>query len=102
NWLNDPTFVVRKILLTPSAPDFLPDQRLNIIKGLAVDLDKVLGDHYSTDINSKQTRNVGDLFQLSLQVPKQTKAVCTHGDWIIAFGKTIQATSFVLPQHNAE
>ena len=102
NWSNDPTYVVRKILLAPGAPDFPPDQWLNIVKGLAVDLDKVLGSHYSTDVDTKQTRDVGDIFQLSLRIPKQTKVVRSHGEWVIAFGKTVQATSFALPQRNAE
>ncbi|KAF9230248.1 hypothetical protein BU15DRAFT_83872 [Melanogaster broomeanus] len=102
NWANDPTYVVRKILLAPGAPDFPPDQWVNIVKGLAVDLNKVLGSHYSTEIDSKQTRDVGDLFQLSLWAPKQTKVVRTHGDWVIAFGKTLRATTFALPQRYEE
>ena len=102
NWLNDPTYVVRKILLAPGVPNFPPDQWLNIIKGLAVDLDKVLGAHYSTNIDAKQTHNVGDLFQLSLCVPKQMKAICSHGEWVITFRKTVQVTSFALPQRNTK
>ena len=102
NWSNDPTYIVRKILLAPGVPDFPPDQWLNVVKGLAVDLDKVLRAHYSTNVDAKQTRDVGDLFQLSLRIPKQTKAVRSHREWVIAFGKTVQATSFALPQRNAE
>jgi hypothetical protein len=41
--------------------------------------------------------DIGDLFQLFIRVPKQSKAITSHGDWIIAFGKTIQAISYALP-----
>ncbi|KIJ57579.1 hypothetical protein HYDPIDRAFT_120537 [Hydnomerulius pinastri MD-312] len=102
DWANDPTYVVRKILLSPGCPDFPPDQWANIVKGLAVDLDKVLGAHYSTEVETKQSQDVGDLFQIAIKVPKQSKAVKTHGDWIIAFGKTVQATTFALPQRATE
>lgn len=102
NWANDPSFVVRKIMLAPGCPDFPPDQWSNIVKGLAVDLNKVLGAHYSTEVESKQTRDLGDLFQLSVKIPKQSRMVRTHGEWVIAFGKTVQATTFALPQRNAE
>ena len=81
DWATDPTYVVRKILLSPGCPDFPPDQWLNIVKGYAVDLAKVLGAHYSTDVNTKQSQDLGDLFQISIRVPKQFKAIKTHGDW---------------------
>ncbi|KIK92973.1 hypothetical protein PAXRUDRAFT_146119 [Paxillus rubicundulus Ve08.2h10] len=102
DWANDPTFVVRKILLSPGCPDFPPDQWANIVKGLAVNLDKVLGAHYSTEVNTKHSHDIGDLFQIAVKLPKQTKAIKSHGDWVIAFGKTIQATSFALPQRTSE
>ena len=53
DWSADPTFVVRKILLSPGCPDFPPDQWLNIVKGYAVNLSKVLGAHYSSDVEAK-------------------------------------------------
>ncbi|KIK87752.1 hypothetical protein PAXRUDRAFT_14431 [Paxillus rubicundulus Ve08.2h10] len=102
NWSNDPTFIVRKILLAPRAPDFPPDQWTNIIKGLAIDLNKIVGAHYSTDVETKQMKDIRDLFQLSIRTSKQSKIVWTHGDWVIAFGKTLQATVFALPQRSAE
>ncbi|KIK76891.1 hypothetical protein PAXRUDRAFT_168524, partial [Paxillus rubicundulus Ve08.2h10] len=70
-----PTYVVRKILLTSRVPDFSLDQWTNIVKGLAIDLNRVLRVHYSIKIDPKQTRDVGDVFQLSLHVPKQMKVV---------------------------
>ncbi|KIK79052.1 hypothetical protein PAXRUDRAFT_16529 [Paxillus rubicundulus Ve08.2h10] len=66
NWSNDPTFIVRKIFLAPGAPNFPPDQWTNIVKGLAIDLNKILGAHYVTDIETKQTKYIRDLFQLSV------------------------------------
>jgi hypothetical protein len=41
--------------------------------------------------------DIGDLCQLFIRVPKQSKAITSHGDWIIAFRKTIQAISYALP-----
>ena len=46
--------------------DFPPDQWLNIVKGYAVDLSKVLGVHYSSDVEAKQSQDLGELFQLSI------------------------------------
>ena len=97
DWATDPTNVVRKILLSPGCPDFPPDQWLNIVKGFAVNLAKVLGAHYCTDVEAKQSQDLGDLFQISIRVPKQSKAIRTHGDWVITFGKTIQAITFTMP-----
>ncbi|KIK75158.1 hypothetical protein PAXRUDRAFT_19224, partial [Paxillus rubicundulus Ve08.2h10] len=87
DWANDPNFVVQKILLSP---------------GLAIDLDKVLGAHYSTEVNTKHSHDIGDLFQIAIKLPKQTKAIKSHGDWVITFGKTVQATTFALPQRSTE
>ncbi|KIK90712.1 hypothetical protein PAXRUDRAFT_14198 [Paxillus rubicundulus Ve08.2h10] len=69
---------------------------------LAVDLDEVLGAHYSTEVDTKHSHDIGDLFQIAVKLPKQTKAIKSHGDWVIAFGKTVQATSFALPQRTSE
>ena len=102
NWANDPTFVVRKILLSPGCPNFPPDQWLQLVKGLAVDLNKVLGAHYSTEVDSKQTQDLGDVFQLSVKLPRQMRSVQTHGEWVIAFSKTIQAISYILPPRRTE
>ena len=59
DWATDPTYVVRKILLSPGYPDFPPDQWLNIVKGYAVELAKVLEAHYSSDVNTKQSQDLG-------------------------------------------
>jgi hypothetical protein len=64
DWAADPTFVVRKILLSLGCPDFSPDQWLNIVKGYVVNLAKVLGAHYSSDVEAKQSQDLGKLFQL--------------------------------------
>ena len=58
DWTTDPTYVVRKILLSPGCPDFSPDQWLNIVKGYAVDPAKVLGAHYSSDVDTKQSQDL--------------------------------------------
>ena len=48
------------------------------------------------------TTPLGELYQLSIRVPKQSKAITSHGDWVIVFGKTIQAISYTLPGRNSE
>ncbi|KAF8550241.1 hypothetical protein OG21DRAFT_1399650, partial [Imleria badia] len=102
-WLSDPSFVVWQILLSAGCPDFPSDQWLNIVKGQAVNLSKVLGACYFTEIDPKQTHDLGDLFLLiALKAPKHSKAIKTLGDWVIAFNKTIEATAYVFPQHHAE
>ena len=102
DWSADPIFDVRKILLSAGCPDFPPDQWLNIVKGYVVDLSKVLGAHYSSDVETKQSQDLGELFQLSIRVPKQSKAITSHGNWVIAFGKTIQVISYALSSRNSE
>jgi hypothetical protein len=79
DWAADPTLVVRKILLSPGCPDFPPDQWLNIVKGYAVDLAKVLGVHYSFDVEAKQSQDVRDLFHpfKSPSSPKPSQAMGT-------------------------
>ena len=94
--------MVRKILLSPGCLDFPRNQWLKIVKGYAVDLSKVLGAHYSSDVEAKQSQDLGELFQLSIRVPKQSKVITIHGDWVIAFGKTIQVIPYALPGRNLE
>ena len=69
DWATAPTYVVKKMLLFLGCPNFPPDQWLNIVKGYAVDLAKVLGVHYSSDVDTKQSQDLGDLFQISIRVP---------------------------------
>ena len=65
DWAIDPTYVVRKILLSP---------------GYVVNLAKVLGAHYSSNVDTKQSQDPGDPFQIPIWVPKQSKAIKIHGD----------------------
>ncbi|KAF8131559.1 hypothetical protein EV363DRAFT_1164942, partial [Boletus edulis] len=81
NWSNDPSYVVRKIMRAPGCPDFPEDQWSNIVKGLPVDLEKVLVAYYP---------------------PSRSKVVQTHGDWIVAFGMTVQAVAFAFPHRRRE
>ncbi|KAG9309976.1 hypothetical protein JVU11DRAFT_10010 [Chiua virens] len=99
DWAKDPTQVVRSILITPGCPDFPADQWLNIVNANAVDLSRVLRAHYSSSVEA-HWHQTHDLQQLS--EPKCPTSVSSHGDWIIAFGKTIQATAFALPGRYSE
>ena len=101
NWALDPDLVVRKILIYAGCPDF-PDQWLNIVKGYGVDLAKVLGAYYSSDVEARQSQDLGELLQLSIWVPKHSKAITNNRDWVMAFGNTIQAIYFTLPGRNSE
>ena len=58
DWATDPTYVVKKILLSPGCPDFSLNQWLNIVKGYAVNPAKVLGAHYSSDVDTKQSQDL--------------------------------------------
>ena len=78
-------------------PKFPANQWLNVIKGQAVDLAKVLGACYSTEIEPKQSHDLGDLFQLTVKLPKVSRAIWSHRSWVIAFNKTIEATTFIFP-----
>ncbi|KAH7904886.1 hypothetical protein BJ138DRAFT_1118985 [Hygrophoropsis aurantiaca] len=96
NWSGDPKLVKSKILLAPGCPDFPPDQWLNIVQGLPVDLDKVLTSHYSTETEEKQTQDIG-LFQVSLKVAKASRIIVSQADWSMAHYKLICAASFAFP-----
>lgn len=97
NWSSDPSFVVHKIMQKRGCPDFPKDQWLNLVKGQPVELEKVLGMHYSSSLETKQSRDLGDLFQISVKVPKTFRPIQNLGDWVIAFGKLLEAIEFILP-----
>ncbi|KAF8125562.1 hypothetical protein EV363DRAFT_1453641 [Boletus edulis] len=77
NWFYDPIFIVRQIMLAANSPDFPYDQWLNIVKGLPVELEKILGAHHSLSLETKQSRDVRDLFQLVVKTPKVSRAIQT-------------------------
>ena len=78
--------------------------RTNDTHAADFDLSKVLGAHYSTEVKTKQSHDLGGIFQFSMRLPNNPKfkRIKSHGDWVIAFAKAIQATSYVLPARNAE
>jgi hypothetical protein len=86
NWANDRP----KIPLSPGCPDFPMDQWSNIVRGLAVDLDRVL-DVPRRSILSRCMASEGGPKTLNNRVAK------THGGWTIVFHKTLEAMSFAIP-----
>ena len=47
--------------------------RTNDTHAADFDLSKVLGAYYSTEVETKQSHDLGDIFQLSMRLPKKTK-----------------------------
>ena len=90
DWATNPTYIVTKILLSPGCSDFPPDQWLNIVKGYVVDLARVIEAHYSSDVNTNSQ---------CIQVPKQSKAIKTHGDWVIVCFLIVHSSHFSIVCH---
>ncbi|KAG9318349.1 hypothetical protein JVU11DRAFT_438 [Chiua virens] len=80
DWAADPTFILHNIILLPECPDFPANQWLNIVKGQVINLAKVLGAHYTTELDNKQPQDLRELFQILVKVSKQSKAIYLHKD----------------------
>jgi hypothetical protein len=92
-----------KRLLTnsPNCPEFPDSEWKNVIGGRAVNLDAVLSGQLSTTNDDLKVERFGDL-ELSFGAVEPTKIVKNGGDWIIAWNRTVRATTFAFPHRLQE
>jgi len=83
-------------------PQFPQSEWLNLLNGNAVDLDHVLSNIYTTSHNNKETIELGKNVEILHGVSAPAKTVKTHGDWVIAWDATVNATEFIFRHRKQE
>ena len=70
----------------------VPDSEWNnILVGKVINLDIIFSGMYSTVMDNRAIENIGDL-KLHFGATKPAKTVETHGDWVITWRITFEAT----------
>jgi hypothetical protein len=90
-----------KVLSAKRVPEFPDSEWNNLLSNKAVNIDTVFSGMYSTDNDNRAVENIGDL-ELHFGAAKPSKAVETHGDWVIAWKIIFRATRFIFLHREAE
>ena len=91
----------RDLLHTVGAPEFPASEWDNILRGFAVDLDRVLGALYSISNDDDEVTELGP-FKVSAPRVRATRKVGDAGQWVYAWNQTVVATSFAFPHRLRE
>jgi hypothetical protein len=97
----DPKATKRSLVNSANCPEFPDAEWTNIIAGRAVNLNVVLGDHYSTANNDLRSESVGDI-KISYGTTAPSKTVSSNGEWSIAWQRASEATAFAFPNRKSE
>ncbi|RDX39627.1 hypothetical protein OH76DRAFT_1326752, partial [Lentinus brumalis] len=89
------------LLNSVAAPEFPYTQWTNILRGLAVDLDCVFSGQYSLGRDEKRVEKLGSV-EISHRALVPSKTVQNSGDWVIAYQRTTEATSYAFPHRRPE
>jgi hypothetical protein len=81
---------------------FPESEWLAIIKGQAIDLNKVITGQFSVAHERQHAESIGDGIQLLFGSSTPTKTVSTQSEWITAWTKAAEATAFVFPHRRRE
>ncbi|KAJ7934530.1 hypothetical protein B0H13DRAFT_2488363 [Mycena leptocephala] len=98
----DPKYVLETILNSTSHPAFPESEWLAIIKGYAVDLNKVITHQFSVSHDRQHAESIGDSVQLLFGSSTPTKSVTSQSEWIAAWTKAAEATVFIFPHRRRE
>ncbi|KAJ7741995.1 hypothetical protein DFH07DRAFT_750750 [Mycena maculata] len=98
----DPKYVLGTIRNSTNHVAFPDSEWLAIIKGDAVDLNKVITNQFSVSHERHRTEAIGDGVQILFGSSTPTKTVSTHADWLTAWSKAADATTFVFPHRRLE
>ncbi|KAJ7439124.1 hypothetical protein FB451DRAFT_1059881 [Mycena latifolia] len=98
----DPKYVLRTILNSTSHIAFPESEWLAIIKGNAVDLNKVITHQFSVSHERQHAESIGDGVQLLFGSSMPTKTVSTQSDWITAYSRAARAKEMVFPHRKTE
>jgi hypothetical protein len=101
NFSRDPKVAKASLLYSARCPQFPDSEWTNLLAGRSVDLDHVFSGQYSVTHNDKRTEKMGEVeVIIGSSIPART--VKTHGDWVIAWDQTVEATVFVFPHRAGE
>jgi hypothetical protein len=98
----DVKYVLGTILNSTRHISFPESEWAAIVKGQAVDLNKVITSQYSVSHDRQHAESIGDGVQLLFGSSTPTKTVTNQAEWITAWNKTADATIFVFPHRRHE
>ncbi|KAJ6570339.1 hypothetical protein B0H10DRAFT_1759974, partial [Mycena sp. CBHHK59/15] len=98
----DHKYVLGTILNSSRHISFPESEWTAIVKGQAVDLNKVITSQYSVALERQHTESIGNGVQLLFGSAAPTKAVTTHSEWITAWTRAADAMVFVFPHRRRE
>ncbi|KAJ7642304.1 hypothetical protein B0H17DRAFT_960166, partial [Mycena rosella] len=98
----DPKYVLGTILNSTSHIAFPESEWLAIVKGHAVDLNKVITNQFSVSHERQHAESIGDGIQLLFGSSTPTRTVSTHAQWITAWTKAADAITYVFPHRRRE
>jgi hypothetical protein len=98
----DPKYVLGTILNSTRHIAFPESEWLAIVKGQAVDLNKVITSQFSVSHERQRAESIGDGVQLLFGSSTPTKTVNTQSDWITAWTRAAEAIIFVFPHRRRE
>lgn len=101
-YAKDPKYVLSSLLNSTRHISFPESEWLAIIKGQAVNLDKVITQHYTISHDDRRIEKIGDGVELRFGSYEPTKSVKNFADWILAWGKASEAISYVFPHRRGE
>jgi hypothetical protein len=100
-FMEDYKAIKASLAVSPKRPEFPDSEWDNIIRGRAVDLNKVLSAMFIVGTESKCTKFLGSL-KLLFGQPVPIKRVTSLGEWSLAWGRTSQAICFIFPHRKEE
>ncbi|KAJ7461001.1 hypothetical protein B0H11DRAFT_2241977 [Mycena galericulata] len=98
----DHKHVLNTIVNSTRHISFPESEWMAIIKGRAVDLDKVITHQFSIAHEHQHTESIGGGVQLLFGSPSATKSVTTQAEWISAWSRAAEAIAFVFPHRRRE
>jgi hypothetical protein len=84
------------VLGAKHVPEFPNSKWNHVLSGKAVNIDVVFSGMYSTIMDNRGIKNIGDL-ELHFGAAKPAKTVETHSDWVVAWRIVFKATHFIFP-----
>ncbi|KAJ7938522.1 hypothetical protein B0H13DRAFT_2301550 [Mycena leptocephala] len=98
----DPKYVLGTILNSTRHIAFPEAEWLAIVKGQAVDLNKVITSQFLVSHERQRAESNGDGVKLLFGSSTPTKTVNTRSDWITAWTRAAEAIIFVLPHRRPQ
>ena len=90
------------VLNSTSLVSFPESEWLALLKGQAVNLDKVAATFHSIAVDSHASHKLGDGLELRLGLTEPTKRIQSVEEWIYAWSETTKALVWVFPHRRAE